>query len=231
MHNGIAPNAKYNSEDWLGKKFNSLTVLSIEHRLTRTGNKQWWWRTKCDCGCEKSIRAEYVYSGHSKTCGCGKRYNGATTHGETHTRLHMIWRRMRERCGNSNSAHERYAGRGIKVCEEWQKYENFAKWARENGYDDTLSIERIDNDGDYCPENCKWIPRSLQARNRGTTLWVEYQGRKMSLAEACEIANMPYKQVFSRIKYMNWPVEEALNIPMNETRKWKRSDRFMKTAG
>lgn len=228
---GIAYNAKYNKPEWIGKKYNMLTVIGIEHKVTKSGYNEWWWKVKCDCGKEKSMKAVYVQSGHSKSCGCFRKSGGFMTnlrHNETHTRLHSIWSMMRERCGESNSANERYAGRGIKVCEDWQRYENFAKWARENGYDDTLSIERINNDGDYCPENCKWIPRNLQARNRGTTYWVEYQGRKMSLAEACEIADMPYKQVYARINYLNWPVEKALSIPMNTTRAWKRNERFCK---
>lgn len=227
---GTAYNAKYNSQEWIGKKIYGLTVLEAIKKETCRG-KQWYWVCKCDCGNIKEMNPGYVVSGHSKTCGCGKTTHGAITHGETNTRLYMIWGRMRERCGNNKSDYKRYAGRGIKICDEWHKYEAFAQWARENGYNDTLSIERIDNDGDYCPENCKWIPRRLQARNRGTTLWVDYQGRRMSLAEACEIADMPYKQVFSRIKYMNWPIEDALSIPLNTTRKWKRSERFCKQTG
>ena len=174
------------------------------------------------------MNASYVTSGHSKTCGCGKTHHGAITHGESKTRLYVIWGIMKERCLSSSDRYKRYSGRGIKVCDEWNNYENFASWARANGFEEDLGIERIDNDGDYCPENCKWIKRPLQARNRETTLWVEYQGKTMSLAEACEIAQVPYKRAFSRIKYMNWPVERALTIPNNETRKWKRSDRFCK---
>lgn len=226
----IASNAKYNDKGYIGQRFGSLVVKDIKHEPT--GKPYWWmWLCKCDCGKEKWMRPDFVSSGHSKTCGCGRRFSGAITHGESKTRLYMIWRRMVERC-NPNIHYAkfsyRYAGRGIRVCDEWQDYVTFAAWAKANGYDDTKSIERIDNDGNYCPENCKWIERGKQARNRGTTFWVEYQGRRMSLAEACEIAGMPYKQVFARLKW-NWPLEKALSIPINETRKWKRSERFCKT--
>lgn len=184
---------------------------------------------KCDCGNEKWMRPDYVETGHSKTCGCGKRHDGAVTHGESKTRLYMIWGRMIERCNDhSKYGTERYGRRGIIVCDEWKNYDKFARWAKENGYSDDLTIERIDNNRGYCPDNCKWIKREKQARNRGTTHWVEYQGRRMSLAEACEIAGMPYKQVFARINDMQWPVDKALSIPMNTTRKWKRSERFCK---
>ena len=201
---------RYNSEEWIGKKINHLTVLGIGE--VKSGHQ--YWDVECDCGNKKAIRADYVASGHSKTCGCGKRYDGAVTHGETYTRLYMIWGRMLERC--NNAGYKRYNDRGIRVCDEWRSYENFAVWAKEHGYNDTLSIERIDNDGDYCPDNCKWIPTSLQARNRATTLWVIHNGTKMSLAEACEKANMPYKTVFMRMKYLGWDLEKALTIPVRK---------------
>ena len=139
-------------------------------------------------------------------------YNrGIKTHGESHTRLHDIWCDMRKRCKHN----PRYAGRGIKVCEEWGDYTVFAKWARENGYTDNLTIERVNVDGDYCPDNCKWIELVEQARNRTTTKWVEYQGRKVSLAEASELAGLPYKTVHLRIK-KGWSVERALSEPLKK---------------
>ena len=136
---------------------------------------------------------------------------GIKTHGESHTRLHNIWCDMNKRCKHN----PRYAGRGIKVCKEWEDYTVFAKWARENGYADNLTIERIDVGGDYCPNNCKWIELIKQARNRTTTKWVEYQGRKVSLAEASELAGLPYKTVHLRIK-KGWSVERALSEPLRE---------------
>ena len=136
------------------------------------------------------------------------------SHHESHTRLHNIWCDMNKRCKH----HKQYAGRGIKVCEEWHDYEIFAGWARINGYADGLSIERIDVDGDYCPQNCKWIPKSEQARNRTTTRWVTFMGREMSLAEAAEIAGLPYKQVHFRIKN-GWSVEKALTTPLMRNEK------------
>ena len=228
-----AKNAKYNNPDFIGKKFGRLTVLEITH-IVDGKYKRWMWTCRCDCGKIGTYRGEYVFRGHTSSCGCASKDNKPNLkHGESKTRLHTIWVRMIQRCDPSKTYMaflDRYALRGIRVCDEWHDYETFAAWARENGYNDTLSIERIDNNGNYCPENCKWIERGKQARNRGTTLYVNYQGRDMSLAEACEIAGMPYKQVFSRIKYMGWPVEKALSIPMNETRKRKRSERFCKQS-
>lgn len=130
-------------------------------------------------------------------------------HRESHTRLHNIWCDMRKRCRH----HPMYAGRGIKVCDEWLEYENFARWARENGYEDSLTIERIDVNGDYCPQNCKWIAFNKQARNRTTTKWVTYMGREMSLAEAAEISGVPYKVVHARLK-KGWSLEKSLSEPL-----------------
>ena len=213
-----AHNARYNSPKWIGKRFNSLTVVGFKPRQTSSGN-QWFWICKCDCGTEKTMVPGNVITGHSKTCGCGKKRGCVAKRDDAGKKLHKIWRGMLERCGRDTEQYRRYYGRGIKVCDEWHDYKNFENWANENGYVAGLSIERTDNDGDYSPENCKWIDRSLQARNRGTTLWVHYDGRTMSLAEACEITNMPYKQVFSRIKYLGWTVERALSQPMRVIRK------------
>lgn len=121
---------------------------------------------------------------------------------------------MNNRCNPQNKDSGRYGKRGISICEEWKNYEKFAEWARDNGYKDGLTIERIDVNGDYCPENCTWIPLSIQARNRRTTSWVTYRGREMSLAEAAELAGLPYKQVHYRIKRSGWSVEKALSEPI-----------------
>lgn len=134
-------------------------------------------------------------------------------HGMSHTPIHDIWCGINNRC-NPNHAHsERYGKRGITVCAEWAVFENFRDWAFANGYKEGLTIERKDVNENYCPENCTWIPLAEQARNRRTTRWVEYCGRKMSLAEAAEIARLPYKQVHFRIKH-GWSVEKALSEPL-----------------
>lgn len=232
MHNKgkTAYNAKYNNPGFIGKKFGKLTVLGIQHTL-HGKYKYWLWHCACDCGNECFLRGAYVYSGHTSSCGCARKENKTNLqHGETKTRLHSIWSGMRMRCTPGNSIAKWHGDRGITVCDEWKDYTKFAEWAKENGYMDDLSIERIDNNGDYCPENCKWIKRPLQARNRRTTMYVDYCGERISLAEACERANVPYKQTWARIKKLGWKPEDALTIAMNETRKWKRSDRFCKKA-
>ena len=135
-------------------------------------------------------------------------------HGESHTHLHNVWCGINNRCNPEHKNSERYGKRGIKVCDEWHSYEEFARWARANGYKNGLTIERIDVNGDYCPGNCTWISMQKQARNRRTTHWVTYDGRKMSLAEACELAGLPYKQVYWRMAHAGWPFEKAISVPI-----------------
>lgn len=205
----------YNRPEWIGKRFHMLTVLEPVHVENKMG-QMWYWKVRCDCGAEKVVRPIEVTSGHLQSCGCYRKTMGAPnkTHGESHTRLHNIWLGMIGRCNPETVMSKRYGKRGIKVCDEWHDYIKFAEWARNNGYADDLTIERIDVNGNYEPSNCTWITRPKQARNRRTTHYVTYNGREMSLAEACEIAGLPYKQVFERITKSKWPVEEALSTPM-----------------
>lgn len=211
-----AHNAVYNSSEWIGKKYNMLTVIEPINVTLNNGNKQWLWKCRCDCGNEKVLKPLEVIKGHCVSCGCYRLKVVKTScliHGESHTKLHNIWCGMNSRCDPSHVDAERYGKRGIRVCEEWHDYTKFAEWARSHGYEDGLSIERIDVNGNYCPENCTWIPFPKQARNRRTTRWVEYQGKTMSLAEAAERAGLPYKQVHFRIKH-GWTVEAALSTPL-----------------
>ena len=218
---GCAKNAKYNKPEWIDKKFGKLTVIGYE-LVERKKGKQWYWKCRCDCGKETLVEPINVISGHSLSCGCMKTHYGAVKHGESGSRLYIIWSHMLTRCDPKSKEKSvyRYALRGISVCDEWKEYKRFSEWAKNNGYKEGYSIERIDNDGNYCPENCKWIEKKLQSRNRRTTHWVNYNGKMMSLAEACEITGMPYKTVFARIHDMKWSLDDALKIPVgrNTTR-------------
>lgn len=220
MNRNLPQNVKYNSEEYIGQKFNQLTVLGIRHFTDAKGYNRYLWKCRCDCGKITEKRAEYVVRGHTKTCGHAK--NEIKTnlkHGESKTRLHLIWQKMLLRCDPKKArgaCWERYAGRGISVCEDWKDYLAFARWARSHGYSDELSIERINNDGDYCPENCVWADDKAQARNRCTTKYVLYDGKMVSLAEACELAGLPYKEVHARINRLGWNADEALSTPVGK---------------
>lgn len=210
--------AKYNDPAYIGKKYNMLTVLGATLHTYKNGTTAWFWHVRCDCGNENDMRPIEIIKGKIVSCGCyrksGKQVEKrCLVHGESHTRLHNIWCGINKRCDPTHANMRNYSKNNISMCEEWRDYTKFAEWARTNGYQEDLSIERINVMGDYCPDNCTWISMEKQARNRTTTRWVEYQGRRMSLAEAAEITGLPYKQVHARLK-SGWSLEDALTKPL-----------------
>lgn len=167
-----------------GDRFERLVVIE------KTKHKgKLVWECKCDCGNTTYQVAYYLEHGRSKSCGClskERRTRGFnTTHGLKHTnpRIYRIWKNMRSRCSNSNlPEYHNYGGRGIEVCELWSDYREFYDWSINNGYDDKLSIDRINNDGNYEPNNCRWSDRTGQARNKRNTVRIN----GMSLRDIAE---------------------------------------------
>ena len=131
------------------------------------------------------------------------------------TRLYRIWKNMRNRCSNENIPnYERYGGRGITVCEEWQRFEPFYEWAMANGYGDDLSIDRIDNDGNYEPSNCQWANRTEQARNRRSNEFITYNGTTKHISDwDKDIGAQKSGRVRARIN-AGWSIEAAVTTPL-----------------
>ena len=125
------------------------------------------------------------------------------------------WHGIKKRCLNEcNGRYHQYGGRGIKVCEEWlESFDNFVEWALSNGYAENLTLERIDVNGDYCPENCKWITIQEQARNKRGTKWVDYKGERVQLKVLCDRLGVTYDTVHDRIYARGWSVEDAIGKP------------------
>lgn len=151
-----------------GMRFGKLLVLN-KTELRRNGKILW--ECQCDCGNTCLVRSCHLISGHTKSCGCyssEKTTQMNTTHNGTHSRFYSIWSSMKTRCNNPNSkAFDYYGGRGITVCPEWQySFESFRNWAIMNGYSDKLTLDRINGDKGYAPENCRWATWHQQRMNQ-----------------------------------------------------------------
>lgn len=170
--------------DLTGQRFGSLTV--IEYGGIDSTNGYAKWLCKCDCGNRKTILSRNLRSGATKSCGClRKKTTSATmkTHGMADSRLYGVWLSMRRRCDNPKTeSYRNYGERGISVCNEWEHFEPFMEWAIKNGYHEGLSIDRIDVDGNYGPDNCRWVTMKEQQNNRRNNHIVDYNGDKMTLA-------------------------------------------------
>ena len=173
------------------------------------------WLCRCDCGKETSVFADNLRRGHTQSCGCLNqelRLERITTHGMSGTRVYRIWFDMKRRGKDPNRQDYRYYhGRGIKVSSRWEKFENFFQ---DMGLPptDKHTLDRIDNDGDYSPENCRWATRKEQARNTRNNRNITYNGETHCLAEWCEILHLKPHTFHNRIK-QGWLEEEALFTP------------------
>lgn len=197
-----------------GFRSGRLTVVERAESI----NGKATWRCKCDCGKEIVTRGYSLRNGDAKSCGCWHEEvlaKGNFVHGESRSRIYGIWNTMKSRCNNPNSRKfYRYGKREITVCEEWQKFEPFYEWAVANGYSDDLSIDRIDNDGNYCPENCRWATRREQMNNTSKTIYLSYNGETHPLSEWSEITGIPRVALWKRIRQRGWSVERALTTPL-----------------
>lgn len=187
--------------DLSGQKFGELTAIRIDLEKTKS-SKNTYWFCECSCGSIKSYIASNLTRNHTTSCGCKTNLMKHKTHGKTNTRLYKLWLGMRKRCYNPTAPHyEYYGGRGITVCDEWKNdFMSFYNWSYENGYSDDLSIDRIDNDKGYSPDNCRWETIKNQARNKTNLLYANVNGVEKTLCEWSEIYGIPLNAL--RLRYL-----------------------------
>ena len=182
------------------------------------------WKCQCDCGNIYYPTTSALRSGECKSCGCYHKEllgNHRRKHGCSGTLLYKRWKNIRRKCNNpTDHEYNYYGGRGIKVCPEWDNlengFENFKTWAESNGYAKGLTIDRINNNGDYEPSNCRWTNMKTQGRNRRITRKVEYNGNLITIKELSELYNIDYYLLYDRIIKYNITVEDAIqNLLVN----------------
>ncbi len=220
--------------DLLGQRFGRLVVTECLGQQEKTGRRILW-KCKCDCGNEIVARSDCLRRGVTKSCGCYSRdvhseqlKKQAVTHKGSNDRLYRIWSGMRSRCGNeTHSSYHNYGARGIMVCEEWEhSYPAFKKWAIENGYDENAkrgdcTLDRIDVNGNYCPENCRFISNAEQCNNTRRNHLVTLNGETKTFTQWLNEIGIERSTVYGRID-RGWPIYEAFFTPVNSREHWKR---------
>lgn len=199
--------------DLTGKKFGRLTVLKIDKKVRRS----YYWLCKCDCGTLKSIKGSHLKDGKIVSCGCYQKELATilgTKHGMSKHKLSKVFDTMKDRCYNpNNKSYKNYGERGIKICEEWlNDNKKFFEWSLNNGYEEGLSIDRINVNDNYCPENCRWVNQSQQMRNTRINVYITYKGEKHTLIEWSEILNISYNALQYRRK-KKWATEKMFTTP------------------
>lgn len=215
------------ANDLTGMTFNRLTVIREADTSVHKKNHHVKWLCKCECGNYTEVVSSALKSGRVGSCGCyhsDRVIETHTKHGLSNTRIKSIYSGMIQRCYNPNAPrYDRYGARGIKICDEWlgeNGLVNFNEWAIQNGYSDELTIDRIDNDKNYSPNNCRWATIDIQNNNKSTSHFVTIDGEKHTLAEWGIINGIKKSTIISRIK-LGWSEEDAVTVKPSERRKAK----------
>lgn len=201
----------------IGDVFGRLTVISLHHTKKYTNpsgiNKNIeYYLCKCECGNMIITSKDHLKRGRTRSCGC-LFSETHTKHNIRHTRIYRIWCLMKSRCYSKNSnSYYNYGARGIRICKEWKENPMaFYDWAVANGYKDNLSIDRIDNNGNYEPSNCKWSTKQEQNKNQRRTRLITYKGQKKCLADWEKELGFTKGKLGYRIRN-GWPLEKAFEL-------------------
>ena len=197
--------------DLTGKKFGKLLVIKQSDLYK---NNRILWVCKCDCGNEYLVRGQSLRSGKTTHCGCN-RHKYLQDSDQNKIRLRGIWRGMKGRCYNRNHRqYKNWGGRGIGVCVDWlNNFENFYNWAISNGYNEDLTLDRIDVDKNYGPDNCRWVTMKEQCSNKTNNIILSFKGETKTLPKWALEYDIPRRVLYRRLTD-GWSVERALTTPV-----------------
>lgn len=219
-------------KDRVGEVIGRLTIIdTAPPRIGKAGKPRLYWLCRCECGSLKEIRDDALNGKHTMSCGCLQREcasdanKGRTDgikYGESRERIHNIWYLIKFRCEDPSShCFHNYGGRGIQMCKEWADgidgYFRFKEWSLNNGYSDDLTIDRIDNNGDYSPENCRWVDIYAQGNNKRNNVLIEYEGKTQTLSQWARELNVPMVSLHNRIRVLGWDIERAFTQPYRKS--------------
>lgn len=208
-----------------GDKFGRLTILKEGDRV----NGKRGVLVQCDCGKTKTVGYYLLKTGVTKSCGCIQReilINRNSSHGYSHHPLYGVWKSMKDRCFNPKATYfYLYGGRGITVCDEWKLCpDGFCEWGMVNGYILGLKLDRIDNNGNYGPHNCRFVTPAENNKNMRSNVWVTYQDKTMILKDWTRELGLDYDLIHIRMKKQGLTFEQAINKPMGiHSRKYKNT--------
>lgn len=199
-------------KDISGQRYGRLTVSPVSEKR----GKHRYWLCFCDCGNKKYVCASNLYNKHAQSCGCLNSelsIKRNTTHNKSKTITYKSWKGLFKRCNNQNDKnHHNYGGRGISVCARWSKYENFYADMGEKP-SNKHSIDRIDNNGNYSPENCRWALKKIQANNTRANVLITHNGLTLTVSEWADRSLVSYNTFWQRLYTLKWDIEKALNTP------------------
>jgi len=198
------------------KKFGRLTV--IKPATYNTKQRSWYWECKCECGNICVINGQRLRNGGTQSCGCfniDRMKERFTTHGKSNSDLNHVFVAMKQRCNNPKCKdYHNYGGRGIMICPEWENFEVFYEWAINNGYTKGLTIDRINNNGNYEPSNCRWATYKEQNSNHRRNRLITFQGKTLTRTQWASLKGIKTSTLVSRLDYLGWSIEKALTTPV-----------------
>ena len=203
-------------EDLSGMKFGKLLVIERDY-----SRKKVYWKCQCECGNTAVVSSGNLKFGYTRSCGCIAKKRGHDQlfkHGESRVKnnqMYQTWLSMRRRCYDTKCKdYKRYGARGISICNEWADYINFREWSLNNGFSPNLTLDRIDYNGNYTPENCRWADNITQANNRSSNHLVTYNGKTFTVTQLSREAGIPPKTFLYRIN-AGWDIEHAVKTPVD----------------